>query len=422
MRIAYFSMSDQLGGSEVALVEMVRGMRSLRPAWSPLAILPGRGPLLDRLENSGAQVVVLPLPSPLARIGESAGTDAGWTFAARAAFAARLLTVAAVMPPYERRLSRVLRTYRPDIVHTNGLKAHVLGVRAAAAVPTVWHMHEYISHRPVTRRLLGRHAPGCSMILANSRSVADDVQRALAATPPIRVLHNAVDLRLFGTSGPVADLDRLAGLGPPRAPVVRIGLVATFGRWKGHEVFLRALAALPDDLPVRGYVIGAPLYDTAGSQRPQAELQAMAAGLGLSGRVGFTGYVPAPEAMRALDVVVHASTQPEPFGLVIAEAMSCGRPVVTSGLGGASELIEPGRDSLTHHAGDPASLALAMARLVRDPRLRHDLGRRAQAAARARFDPDRFARSLVDVYEGLMPDAIAAGRAGIAPAVTTTAP
>ena len=61
--------------------------------------------------------------------------------------------------------------------------------------------------------------------------------------------------------------------------------------------------------------------------------------------------------MRALDVVVHASTEPEPFGLVIAEAMACARAVVVSRAGGAAEIIEPGVDALAHAPGDAAELA-----------------------------------------------------------------
>ena len=73
-------------------------------------------------------------------------------------------------------------------------------------------------------------------------------------------------------------------------------------------------------------MIGGTLYQTEGSQYDLEDLRRLAANLGLEGRVGFTGFVDEPAAaMRALDVVVHASTQPEPFGLVIAEAMAGGR-------------------------------------------------------------------------------------------------
>ena len=230
-------------------------------------------------------------------------------------------------------------------------------------------------------------------------SVAADAGAVLRDGARIDVIHNAVDLRTFGTPGPAADLDDLSGLPPAPEGTVRVGLVATFGKWKGHDVFLRALAAVPADAPVRGYVIGGALYETAGSQHSERELRALAASLGLEGRVGFTGFTDPAPAMRALDIVVHASTEPEPFGLVIAEAMAAGRPVVTSALGGAAELVEAGVDALSHRAGDPASLTAAILRLARSRRLRACVGARAARTARRRFDPRRMARQLSSVYD-----------------------
>jgi glycosyltransferase involved in cell wall biosynthesis len=177
-----------------------------------------------------------------------------------------------------------------------------------------------------------------------------------------------------------------------------VGLVGTFGRWKGHEVFLRALAHVPPALGVRGYVIGGPVYETDGSQHSVEELTRMARELGLAGRVGFTGFTAAPEAIRALDVVVHASTRPEPFGLVIAEAMASGRAVITTATGGAAELVAPGETALTHLPGSERELAACIARLAGDSSFRADLGSRAKTAA-SRFDADRMAGELVSMYE-----------------------
>jgi glycosyltransferase involved in cell wall biosynthesis len=230
-------------------------------------------------------------------------------------------------------------------------------------------------------------------------SVADDLKQVLSPSARIAVVHNAVDLETFAPEGPKQALDVCAGWKPAPADVVRVGLVATFARWKGHEVFLRAMAALPPDTPVRGYVVGGALYDTSGSQYSLDELQTLARTIGVADRVAFTGFLPPAAAIRALDVVVHASTRPEPFGLVIAEAMACGRAVITSAAGGAAELIEPEIDALTHTPGDPADLSRAIARLVSDPELRARLGTRARLAACRRFDPDRLARDIVNVYE-----------------------
>ena len=106
--------------------------------------------------------------------------------------------------------------------------------------------------------------------------------------------------------------------------------------------------------------------------------------------------------MRALDIVVHASTDPEPFGLVIAEAMACGKPVVVSRAGGAVELTEPGVNALAHEPGDVPALARCLADLVRDADLRDRLGRAALISARQRFARSRMARELAPIYQSLV--------------------
>jgi glycosyltransferase involved in cell wall biosynthesis len=175
--------------------------------------------------------------------------------------------------------------------------------------------------------------------------------------------------------------------------------VATYANWKGHLVFLDALAQLPPHSPVRGYVIGGPIYATAGSQFTRDELEQRATANGLTGRVGFVPFQSDPaDVYRMLDVVVHASTRPEPFGLTIAEAMSCGRPVVVAAAGGAAELFTPNADALGFPPGDLAALADAITRLAADSELRHQLGTRARQTAVAHFPVQRFGRELADVY------------------------
>src|SRR4029079_5315605 len=126
-------------------------------------------------------------------------------------------------------------------------------------------------------------------------TVSDARSAGVAPRAPVVPIYNAVDLDACSPQGDRLDLDRLAQM--PQAPdgTIRVGLVATFARWKGHETFLRALQRLAAS-GVRGYVIGGPLYDTAGSQHTLDELRAMAASLGLHDRVGFTGFVAQPAA------------------------------------------------------------------------------------------------------------------------------
>jgi glycosyltransferase involved in cell wall biosynthesis len=159
-------------------------------------------------------------------------------------------------------------------------------------------------------------------------------------------------------------------------------------------------------VPVRGYIIGGPLYDTSGSQHTLAELERRAADLGLADRIGFTGFIERPAAaLRALDIVVHASTQPEPFGLVIAEAMACRRAVIVSAAGGAAELVRDGVDALTHSPGDVDALAAAIQRCVDSAELRTRLADEAHRVAQSRFDPAAFTASFRDLYRRLEPAA-----------------
>ena len=131
--------------------------------------------------------------------------------------------------------------------------------------------------------------------------------------------------------------------------------------------------------------------------------------LGLEGRVGFAGFQSdRGAALRALDVAVHASTSPEPFGLVIAEAMSVGRAVVTTALGGAAELVQPDVDALVAKAGDAGGLAQAIAKLAADPGLRGELGRAARRTAVERFSLARVGLEIAGLYGRLASPAQAA--------------
>jgi glycosyltransferase involved in cell wall biosynthesis len=231
--------------------------------------------------------------------------------------------------------------------------------------------------------------------------VAADARTVLGRVPVVPVYYAVDTDHLAPADRDGAELDRLAGLPPADPGTVRVGLVATYADWKGHGVFLDALARVPG---VRGYVVGGPIYATAGSQVTRAELERRAAANGLTGRVGFVPFQPDPaDVYRMLDVVVHASTRPEPFGLTIAEAMSCGRAVVVSAAGGAAELFTEGEDGLGHPPGDVAALAAAVGRLAADPELRRRLGANARRTAVERFGPDRYGREVAAVYRSVQP-------------------
>jgi len=398
--LLFLSPTGQIGGAEAALHEMLAGLQEAHPSWSFGVVVGSDGPLVDRVRALGVPVDVLPFPPALARLGD-------WGADARLSSTLSLLMgcVAAAWPTlaYVRRLRRLLRAHAPSIIHSNGLKMHLLAAwTAPAGAAVIWHFHDFAGRRKLTSKLLRGSAKRCAAVIANSRSVARDARETCGDDLAVHPVWNAVDLGRFAPVGPLLDLDALSGMPPVDGNVVRVGLVATFARWKGHETFLEALSRIPASLPIRGYVIGGPVYDTAGSQVALAELRERARALGIESRVGFTGFVPeSSAAIRSLDIVVHASTDPEPFGLVIAEAMACGKAVVASRAGGAIELTDACTNAITHMPGDARALADRIEQLARDESLRRELGAAGRATAERCFTRARMALELTPIYQKL---------------------
>lgn len=389
MKVVYLNPSGRLGGAETSLRELLASVRAAEPSWELWLALGEDGPLASIARDLGVRVLVLPFPAALARLGDS-GRGPAWL---------GLLRSAGATGVYTRGLARWLKSVEPDIVHTNGLKMHLLGAWARPRRSSlIWHIHDYVSLRGLMRRLLYPFRKACSAAIVNSHSVAQDLDRVL---PGLRItpIYNAIDLERFSPRGHRLDLDAQAGLPAAEPGTLRVGLIATFARWKGHKVFLDALSRLSEKTPVRGYIIGGPIYQTQGSQWSQNELREEAARLGLSGKVGFTGFLEdTPAAIRSLDIVVHASTLPEPFGMVIIEAMACAKPVIASQAGGAAELIADGENALAHPPGDAGALANRIERLASDVKLRARLGAAGRWEAEHKYHGRKLAERLLEVY------------------------
>ena len=401
LKVTFLNPAGRLGGAEIALLDVLASLRNAHPSWELSLIVAASGPVRERAASLGVNTKILEFPRALARLGDSAvaGRGAGsrmGTLALTRAVAAAAVT----LPSYVKKLRLALRVLDPDIIHTNGFKMHVLAALAAPrSTPLVWHVHDFVRSRPLMGRLLRMFRTRCSAVITNSLSVAEDVQLLLGEGLFVKPILNGIDLNRFKPEGESLDLDVLAGLQPCGEQIVRIGLLGTMARWKGHEIFLRAISLVRATRPVRAYIIGDALYETLGSQYTLDELREAARELGLAEVVGFTGFIESPEkAIRALDVVVHASVEPEPFGLVIVEGMACGRPVVASDSGGAAEVRRLSKGVLGFPPGDVTRLAEILVRLIDDDALRQRLGVEARASAETLFDRDRLAAQIEPVY------------------------
>jgi len=389
-RITFLNPIGTIGGAEQVLLLMMR--TAIQAEYTVTLILMDDGPLRQVGSSIGAHVIVSQLPSQLSGLGDTQFRNAKSirsSFAIVWSVAARIPSMLSVL----NKLKSDVRKSRPDLLYSNGLKTHLLsGFVRPRGIPVFWHVHDYYSQRPAVKLLLKYASSSQVRAVAISRSVGNDV-RAVLPKIQTEVVLNAVDLNRFKPgAAPDNLLETLAGVSWGSQEYLRVGIVATYANWKGHVTFLRAFQkALMVQPNLRGFIIGGPIYKTQGSQVTREELEREAIELGISEKVGFVPFQANTEDIyRSLNIFVHASTRPEPFGLTIAEAMACGRAVVVSSAGGAIELFDEGVSAVGHTPGNVDELADAISKLANDANLRQAIGRNARGHAIEHFHEERF--------------------------------
>jgi glycosyltransferase involved in cell wall biosynthesis len=238
----------------------------------------------------------------------------------------------------------------------------------------VWHVHEIIEKPRWLAVLLARLVVSCSdQVVAISTSVADQLTRlggARRGAPPIRVIPDAVDTARFNPT--VEGGAVRAAWGVSRDQVL-VGSIGRLHSWKGQEVLVEAAHLLQAELPHLRIVIVGDIVP--GQPEARERLESAIARWRLEDTVRLEGYRrDVPEVLAALDLLVLPSTSPEPFGLVVIEAMASARPVIATAHGGPLETVAAGITGLLVPPGDAVALAGAIARLAKDRELRRAMG------------------------------------------------
>jgi glycosyltransferase involved in cell wall biosynthesis len=395
VKVLFLNPIGELGGAERSLLDLAWSLRQSAPEVELELLTFADGPLVAEAEALGVRASTLPLPESLHRLGESGEQTMS--------VLSRLVAAGPAAMSFVRELQGALCDSRAHIVHSNGLKSHVLAALAETGQPLIWHLRDFISRRSASRLLLPLLERRVSRALAISEAVAKDARRVLTRVR-IETVLGAVRTELFrGGGAPGLDIDALAGMTPPHGGVVRVGLIATYGRWKGHELFLQAVARVKN-LNARFYVIGGPIYAPGASQWGREALRARMRELAIADSCRLVPFQPdAPRVYRALDVVVHASTEPEPFGRTVAEALASGRAVIAAGSGGVLEQMTSDEHGLLFAPGSADSLASAMTRLIQDRELRERLAHAGAERAGVSLDAGRLGPVVAEVYRSLVP-------------------
>jgi glycosyltransferase involved in cell wall biosynthesis len=391
-RVLFFDHTAALGGGEIALANLVR---SLNPAKiKSLVVLASEGPLVARLSGI-VDTHVLPL-SP--RVVKHRKDNLGVPTLFRIGDALRVLF-------YIVRLARFIRAHHIDIVHTNSLKADIIGGIAArlARRLLVWHVRDRIEDDYLPRRVvrafrrLSRLIP--DYVIANSQATlrtlrlgkcvrGTSIPSGIAITRRAAVVHDGTGLT------PVANA-------PGKRSPYRVGLVGRISPWKGQHIFLQAAALVNRHFPdAKFFIIGAALF---GESAYDQNVRRLPAQLGIQDHMEFSGFLDDIQpAIAELDLLVHASTTGEPFGQVIIEAMAAGKPVVATDGGGVPEIVENGRTGILVPMSDVEAMASAICQILSNPDRATAMGTRARQRVADCFMIEKTARRVEAVYDELL--------------------
>ncbi|WP_433083513.1 glycosyltransferase [Dactylosporangium sp. CA-052675] len=346
MRIVHVSHTSKAGGAELALARLLAS----GPAWRAVVCAAPGGAVFA---GPAAHGIAVHLDLPVLPGGGTRGRNLG--LAAR--YLAALRSAARAL-----RASPALRG--ADLLHANSAAAAIICALAdrGRQRPLVVHLRDLVEVESLGRfgfEAFTRIAlPRADAVIANSRTTLRSAEPYLGADVPRAVLQSPSGLVPRAAAPDVADRVR------------SVGLVARLQRWKGQHVFLEAFAHAFAGSEVRARLAGSALF---GPDAYEGELRELAARLGIAGQVDFLGHVnDVTGLVDSLDVLVHASTRPEPLGQSVLQGLARARPVVATEGGGPGEWIEPGVNGLLVPPDDAGALAAALRSLAgsRDLRVR----------------------------------------------------
>lgn len=377
-KILVIHSSNEMFGSDQVLLHTLTALR--RAGWQPLVLLPNdlayTGELSRELHRQKIPVRIMSL-GILRR---------GYLRPLRfTAYGLRLLL--AVLE-----VRRIIRAERVRVVYS-ATGAVVCGALAAAWMrkPHVWHIHEILRRPRWMVKLLGHfYALFATRMIAVSQAVHrhwSGIDRRLAGK--MAVIYNGVDVAHY--SDP-----RYASRRRRKKQAVVVGCLGRIGTWKGQEVLLQALHRLGSEVPVRALIAGGTL---PGAEEKLSQLKELSRALGVEGRVTLKPFQKDVRPLLAtMDIAAVPSVKPEPFGMVILEAMAFGLPVIATNIGGSPEVVVEGGTGLLVPPHEAQALAEAIRTLAYSAPLRERLGRAGRKRVQTSFSLEKYQKNVVEFF------------------------
>jgi glycosyltransferase involved in cell wall biosynthesis len=380
-----------LGGSYYSLYYLVTGLD--RDRYEPVVMFYAENPLVDRLRDERIEVHIVEKPRAVVLGRENTASPRRLLQPLqRVANLARLLLLPAIRNAF------LLRRGGFGLVHLNNSirfnNEWMLATRLAR-IPCVTHERGINQSYEAAARYFARSLAG---IICISDGVRKNMIEKQVDLPHMVTIHNALNPRVLRVTAAPTEIRQLHGIAPD-APL--LGIVGNIKAWKGQRIVVEAMARVVERIPSACCLL---VGDAAEADRYyEQELRGLVRKLGLEDRVVFTGFrMNVPDYINAMQIVLHSSIEPEPFGRVFLEAMALSKPVIGANAGGVPEIIVPGETGLLVEPGNADDMARAILQLLPDPDACARMGRAGYARLRERFSMEKHVSAVQALYSRII--------------------
>ncbi|MET0067934.1 MAG: glycosyltransferase family 4 protein [Candidatus Thiodiazotropha sp.] len=290
----------------------------------------------------------------------------------------------------------LLKQEGADVLHLNNtfstdhdaiIAAKMLGVKVVS------HVRGIEKHLSRMALIMSRRI---DRVIAISNAVKNNLLNKGVAVDNMRLVYDGINEQRIVSGVQSGYLHNTYDLDGQR---VVFGLVGNIKAWKGQRVLVEAVHLLKQKYnDFYCFFVGA-----VADPQYQAELETYVSQHGLDQHVIFTGYQKnIPDIVNSFDIFVHASIEPEPFGIVILEAMALRKPVIVSNIGAPQEIIVDKVSGRLFDITNPQDLADRLFELIEDAAGRKAMGEAGYQRFIEHFTIDRNVAGITDVYDEIL--------------------
>ncbi|QKK12077.1 MAG: glycosyltransferase family 4 protein [Pseudomonadota bacterium] len=395
-------MDGTIGGSYFSLLFLVS--RLDRKRFIPFVVFHREHALMDRFEEAGIETEIIPPPEPVTwGLKQAEGLGSKWMLPV--VLARKAINLFRTFVWDALKIARWLRNRNVDLLHLNNsvtrnhswmLAARLIGI------PCITHERGINTHYS---RLARYFAPRLSKVICISKAVRDHLITHGVSKNNLVVIYNGIDSDLYQPSRSAIELKSELRIAESARV---IGMVGNIRSWKGQDVVIKAIGHLKARYPE---IICLFVGDATEADRPYQEyLQRLAVDLTVAENLVFTGYQKeVADFISIMDVLVHASVDPEPFGRVLIEAMGQGKPVVGAGAGAVPEILIAPECGLTYPPGDDDALAEAIDQLLTNRSVAMEMGAASRRRVIDEFGLDRNVSETQRIYTDILEERVGVG-------------